>query len=68
VSAYSGGPTFTPASRAIAFVSFVFAELSGKIVATPVLRIVRASRATSPAEDCACVDSAGMTVPMTWMP
>ncbi len=66
-SAYSAGPTFAPASRAIARVSFALTDCSGKIVDTPALRIVLASRATSPPEACACVDSAGMTVPMTSM-
>ena len=67
VSAYSAAPTRAPASRAIARLSFAPAELSGKIVFTPAARIVRTRRATSPADACACVESAGITVPMTSM-
>ena len=49
VSAYSAGPIVAPASRATARASFALAEPSGKIVRTPVERIVRTRRATSPA-------------------
>jgi hypothetical protein len=43
-------------------------ELSEKIVETRASRIVRTSRVTSPADACACAESAGMTVPITSMP
>ena len=67
-SAHSAAPTRAPVWRAIACSTFGFTEDSAKIVRTPVRSIVAISFATSPADGCPAVLSAGMTAPATVMP
>ena len=68
MSAHRAGPTFAPASAAMAFSSFGFTDDSGKIVETCSRRIVSTRARVSPADARASVDSAGMTAPTTVMP
>ena len=61
-------PEPAPDSRDTARSSFGLSELSGKIALTPAVRICSTSRAVSPDDGCAAVDSEGISAPITSMP
>jgi hypothetical protein len=61
-------PTLAPASREIACSSFWVTAASGKIASTPSSRIWLTSLSTSRADAWACVDSDGITAPITLTP
>ena len=67
-SAYSGGDTFAPASRAIARSTSALTELSANTAGTCSRRIVRTSSAVSPADACPRVERDGITVAITSRP
>ena len=67
-SAYRDVTMLAPASRATLRSRAALTERSEKMARTCARRIVRTSAAVSPADACPCVESDGMTVPMTWKP